>query len=146
MGEKPAARCGPVHLQVICKEADIKQQPYEWVYDGLKPLLLDSVLETRKGVHISLAALYCAVARRLSCRLLPEVATRTGQPQQGGIWFIGPSSERRFWRFSARRRDFLHPATLHNSSPARQGFPHPPSSFIIINVAPPVRTLNWSSI
>jgi len=67
-------------LQVICEQADIKQQPYEWVYDGLQPLLLDSVLETHKGVHISLAALYCAVGRRLSCSLMPEVATRVGEP------------------------------------------------------------------
>ena len=67
-------------MQVICGQADYKEKPYEWVYDGLKPLLLDGVLEMNKGVHISLAALYCAVGRRLSCSLMPAIATRTGIP------------------------------------------------------------------
>ena len=55
-------------------------QPYEWVYDGLKPLFLDSLFDTKKGIHISLAALYCAVGRRLECPILPELASRGRMP------------------------------------------------------------------
>lgn len=74
-------------LQVICHEMDLKQQPYEWVYDGLKPLLVDTIFGTRKGTHISLAALYCAVGRRLECPLLPSLASRSGKslPDSNGL-------------------------------------------------------------
>ena len=50
------------------------------MYDGLKPLYLDSVLQTNKGMHISLAALYCAVGRRLNVTLIPEIAPLAGTP------------------------------------------------------------------
>lgn len=63
-------------MQVICTDMELKIQPYEWVYDGLKPLFLDSIFDVRKGIHISLAALYCAVGRRLECPILPELASR----------------------------------------------------------------------
>ncbi len=68
------------HVQVICGDMELKIQPYEWVYDGLKPLFLDSVFDIKKGIHISLAALYCAVGRRLECPLLPELASRGRMP------------------------------------------------------------------
>lgn len=55
-------------------ELSYRQEPYEWVYDGLSPLLLDAVAGSCEGIHISLAALYCAVGRRLACSILPEIA------------------------------------------------------------------------
>lgn len=101
--------------KVICEEGDIKQQPYEWVYDGLKPLLLDNVLETHKGIHISLAALYCAVGRRLSCYVIPEIATRAasvGAPA-GLSLAVAPAPDAWLLRVAGggRSRHFLDPAT-----------------------------------
>lgn len=62
-------------LQIVHGELKYRQEPYEWVYDGLHPLLLDSVLKSREGIHISLAALYCALGRRLGCTILPEIVS-----------------------------------------------------------------------
>ena len=74
-----------VCMQVICGEMELKIQPYEWVYDGLKPLFLDSIFDIKKGIHISLAALYCAIGRRLECPILPELASRARKLRQEGI-------------------------------------------------------------
>lgn len=67
-------------MQVIFGDQELRLQPYEWVYDGLKPLFLDSVFDIKKGIHISLSAVYCAVGRRLECPILPELASRAGEP------------------------------------------------------------------
>ena len=53
-------------------------EPFEWVYDGLKPLLLPDVLQTQKGMSLSLAALYCCVARRIGLQLVPVPIYTTG--------------------------------------------------------------------
>ncbi len=65
---------------MIHGELRFRQDPYEWVYDGLKPLLLDGLLQTHKGIHISLASLYCAVARRLGCAIYPRTAPESTFP------------------------------------------------------------------
>ncbi|KAF6251695.1 hypothetical protein COO60DRAFT_1558044, partial [Scenedesmus sp. NREL 46B-D3] len=47
----------------------LRCDPFEWVYDGLAPLLLPQVLQTRKGLPLSLAVVAGAVARRLGMPL-----------------------------------------------------------------------------
>ena len=60
------------------QDLKFRQEPFEWVYDGLSPLLLDEVLANKKGMSASLAALYTAVGRRLGFHLIPECAPNTG--------------------------------------------------------------------
>ena len=43
----------------------MQHKPVEWVYDGLRPLLLPDVLRRRKGIPLMLAVTFAAVARRL---------------------------------------------------------------------------------
>ena len=64
--------------QVVHKKHRIRFEPFEWVYDGLKPLLLPDILQTRKGMSHSLAALYCCVARRAGLQLIPSPIKTTG--------------------------------------------------------------------
>ena len=66
-------------LQVVRQDLKFRQEPFEWVYDGLKPLLLDEVLTSQKGMHISLAAVYTATGRRLGLQLLPQQVPSSGQ-------------------------------------------------------------------
>ncbi|WIA13527.1 hypothetical protein OEZ85_007099 [Tetradesmus obliquus] len=51
------------------QQGRLRCDPFEWVYDGLAPLMLPQVLQTRKGIPLSLAVLAGAVARRLSMQL-----------------------------------------------------------------------------
>ena len=48
-----------------------RYEPFEWVYDGLAPLLLPDVLRKRRGVPISLAVVLCGVAHRLGLTAVP---------------------------------------------------------------------------
>uniref|UniRef100_A0A383WP88 Protein SirB1 N-terminal domain-containing protein n=1 Tax=Tetradesmus obliquus TaxID=3088 RepID=A0A383WP88_TETOB len=51
------------------QQGRLRCDPFEWVYDGLAPLMLPQVLQTRKGIPLSLAVLAGAVARRLGMQL-----------------------------------------------------------------------------
>ncbi|GLC36810.1 hypothetical protein PLESTB_000780600 [Pleodorina starrii] len=51
-----------------------KHEPVEWVYDGLAPALLPQVLRRQRGIPLSLAVLYCSVARRLGVPAAPVKA------------------------------------------------------------------------
>ena len=78
-GRLPAHQCTfVVGRQVVHKRHKIRFEPFEWVYDGLKPLLLPDILQTKKGMSHSLAALYCCVARRAGLALIPVPINTTG--------------------------------------------------------------------
>ncbi|KAK9827465.1 hypothetical protein WJX74_003759 [Apatococcus lobatus] len=68
--------------EVVNRKHRIRFEPFEWVYDGLKPLLLPDILETKKGMSHSLAALYCCVARRAGLQLIPIPIKTTGGIKQ----------------------------------------------------------------
>ncbi|KAK9840730.1 hypothetical protein WJX81_000639 [Elliptochloris bilobata] len=57
----------------LVRAAGFREEPVEWVYTGLGPLLLRDVLASRKGVAASLALLTSCVARRLHVPLLPAL-------------------------------------------------------------------------
>lgn len=42
-----------------------RQEPYEWVYDGLKPLDMVDVVDTNKGISLTLAVSFLGIARHL---------------------------------------------------------------------------------
>lgn len=42
-----------------------RQEPYEWVYDGLKPLDIVDVVYTNKGISLTLAVTFLGIARHL---------------------------------------------------------------------------------
>lgn len=58
-----------VSLQVLFKQARLRNAPFEWVYDGLAPALLPKVVQQRKGMPLALALAAAAVGRRLGMRL-----------------------------------------------------------------------------
>lgn len=55
------------------------QKPFEWAYEGLAPLLLRDVLQTRRGIGLSLTMLFAAVASRTGLHLLPYPLSPTGE-------------------------------------------------------------------
>ena len=75
-------------LQVLAKGEGFRQKPFEWNYEGLKPLLLHEVLASRRGMTLSLCILFSCVARRLGLVLTPVPATGTG----GGSYLLQRSS------------------------------------------------------
>jgi hypothetical protein len=52
----------------------LKYEPFEWVYDGLGPLLVSKVLKKRKGTPAALALAAAAVGRKINLPLLPMPA------------------------------------------------------------------------
>ena len=64
--------------QGLARVCGFKEEPVEWVYTGVGPLLPRDVLASRKGVAASLALLASCVARRLHVHLLPYLAARRG--------------------------------------------------------------------
>jgi hypothetical protein len=61
--------CLTAALQVLFKQAKLRNAPFEWVYDGLAPALLPQVLARSKGMPLALALVVAAVARRLGVRM-----------------------------------------------------------------------------
>lgn len=57
--------------QGLGRVCGFKEEPVEWVYTGLPPLLLHDVLQSKKGVSAPLAVLTSCVAYRLGVPLLP---------------------------------------------------------------------------
>ncbi|BDA50964.1 hypothetical protein COCOBI_17-1830 [Coccomyxa sp. Obi] len=60
------------HLhKVLVEELKYIEKPFEWAYEGLGPLLVRDVLETRRGISFSLTILFSCIARRLGVSLTP---------------------------------------------------------------------------
>jgi hypothetical protein len=53
------ARLAAISLTLLDSRTRLRNDPVEWVYDGLGPLLLPEVLRRRKGVPLMLAITYC---------------------------------------------------------------------------------------
>ena len=56
---------------VVYRQLRFKHEPFEWVYEGLEPLLLPPLLRRRKLTPLTLAVVAAATARRLGLPLLP---------------------------------------------------------------------------
>ena len=56
------------------RQQRFKHEPFEWVYEGLQPLLLPPLLRRRKLAPLTLSVVLAAVARRLGLALLPAPA------------------------------------------------------------------------
>ena len=52
-------------LQTLFHKGRFRQEPYEWVYDGLKPLDMMDVFQTNKGISLTLAVSFLGIAGRL---------------------------------------------------------------------------------
>lgn len=61
----------------------MKHEPVEWLYDGVGPLLLPEVLETARGVPLTLAITHQALARRLGIATLLFNASTGGSKSTG---------------------------------------------------------------
>lgn len=48
-----------------------KYEPFEWLYEGLNPILLSHVMETRKGTPAALALALSTIGLKLGIHLLP---------------------------------------------------------------------------
>ncbi|GIL53826.1 hypothetical protein Vafri_9466 [Volvox africanus] len=66
--------------KVLFHQLKFRHEPVEWVYDGLAPALLPQVVKRRRGIPLSLAILYCCVARRLGVSAAPVKAAAGGAP------------------------------------------------------------------
>lgn len=54
--------CASTTVQALFVKRKFRQAPFEWVYDGLSPVLLPDVLHSHKGLCIVLSMLYIIVA------------------------------------------------------------------------------------
>jgi len=52
-------------LQTLFHKARFRQDPFEWVYEGLSPLDMVDVLISGKGISLTLATTFAGVAREL---------------------------------------------------------------------------------
>jgi len=52
-------------LQTLFHKARFRQDPFEWVYEGLSPLDMLDVLTSGKGISLTLATTFAGVAREL---------------------------------------------------------------------------------
>ena len=93
-------------LQVLFEKHRFRQSPFEWVYDGLSPVLLPDVVESRKGLSIVLAAIYVMVAKELGVRL-----TMAPLPQAAAVDLSGQKSQ-------VKKRPPRHPP-VHAWKPIR---------------------------
>eukprot|EP00887_Chlorella_sp_A99_P006874 scaffold2.g6874.t1 len=75
--------------EVLYRRHRLRYEPFEWVYDGLQPLLLADVLRRRKGAPVALAGATAAVGARLGLPLLPlpaeSGAATAGSLQLGAV-------------------------------------------------------------
>lgn len=76
---------------VLYRQQRFKFEPFEWVYEGLPPLLLPERLARRKLAPVTLATVAAGVARRLGLPLLPvpaeaneEIAAAVAEGPAGG--------------------------------------------------------------
>lgn len=76
----------PAPPQVLFRQLKFRNYPFEWVYDGLDPALLHKVVYRRKGMPLTLGALYLLVGARLGIPLEmkgqppPPIQLPTGPP------------------------------------------------------------------
>ncbi|GLI68291.1 hypothetical protein VaNZ11_012652 [Volvox africanus] len=88
LGARGGGRSQPIFLRqqleaiskVLFHQLKFRHEPVEWVYDGLAPALLPQVVKRRRGIPLSLAILYCCVARRLGVPAAPVKAAAGGMP------------------------------------------------------------------
>jgi Transglutaminase-like superfamily len=57
-------------VQALFVKRKFRQAPFEWVYDGLSPVLLPDVLHSHKGLCVVLSMLYILVAAPLGVDLV----------------------------------------------------------------------------
>lgn len=76
-GNTPVAITERLHVlvDVLYRQNRLRYEPFEWVYEGLKPLLLEDVLKRRKGTPAALAMAAAAVGRAVGVPLLPMPAS-----------------------------------------------------------------------
>lgn len=63
--------------QVVRQSHGFKTKPFEWLYEGLQPLLLPDVLARKWGIPLSLAVLYTCIGLRLGVSLMPQKIRHT---------------------------------------------------------------------
>ena len=66
--------------QALAVDEGFRQKPFDWNYEGLKPLLLHEVLTRRRGMSLSLCLLSTCIAKRLGIILTPVPVSLTGRP------------------------------------------------------------------
>ncbi len=62
---QPAISANLACLQTLFHKARFRQDPFEWVYEGLSPLDMLDVLTSGKGISLTLATTFAGVAREL---------------------------------------------------------------------------------
>ena len=75
-------------LQALAQKEGFRQKPFEWNYEGLKPLLLHEVLASRRGMSLSLCILFSCVASRLGLALMPVPTSTLGKQLSATLWCL----------------------------------------------------------
>jgi Transglutaminase-like superfamily len=63
--------------QVLFQQRRFRQEPVEWVYDGLAPAMLPDVVTSGKGITLMMAIVFACVAQRLG---VPVALRRVSDP------------------------------------------------------------------
>jgi len=58
-------------VEIIYKDMKFKYEPFEWLYEGLDPILVSHLLQRKKGTPASLALCLSALGDRVGLPLLP---------------------------------------------------------------------------
>lgn len=69
-----ASACLAALSDILYTRERLKYEPYEWVYDGLAPIVLEDILRRRKGAPIALAIIAAGIAKRAGLPLVPVPA------------------------------------------------------------------------
>ena len=84
---------------VVYDRYKFQYKPFEWVYEGLDPLILERVLRKRRGTPATIAVLITEIGRRLGIPLLPlpaapiQAGAATENETMGSPVLDGLSSE-----------------------------------------------------
>ena len=58
--------------QIVRHRHGYKVKPFEWLYEGLQPLLLPDVLARKWGIPLALSIVYTCLGLRLGVALVPQ--------------------------------------------------------------------------
>lgn len=65
-------------MQTFYGKLGYKYEPFEWLYEGLDPIMVSRVLEKKKGTPAALALALCEIGSHLKLPLVPMPAVENG--------------------------------------------------------------------
>lgn len=68
-----------VFVDGMYRRLKYKYEPFEWLYEGLKPILMENVLYSKKGTPAALSLFLSAIGEKIGLMLLPMPNIQTHQ-------------------------------------------------------------------